>query len=370
MRGTVAEIDLNAFRHNLQGVIKKVAPAKVMAVVKANAYGHGAIPLAHEALKSGADYLAVAVIEEAIELRQGGITAPILVLGGEFGSQLQDVIDYNLEITVYTTAIAEQLSVLAQNMGCSVRIHVKVDTGMSRVGVHWSDAVAFVSRIKKLPNLELVGLFTHFATSDEKDKTFARLQLNRYKQVVAGLQKCGISIPLKHCANSGAILDMPDAYFDMVRPGIILYGYYPSLETSESIPLQPVMTFKTRVLYVKTIEPGETVSYGRKFTADKPTRIATLPVGYADGYNRLLSNQASVLIQGRRFPLVGRVCMDLIHIDLGTNDSVEIGDEVVLFGGRNDVTLPATDLCKILRTIPYEVCCWVSARVPRIYIDN
>ncbi|MCK5740450.1 alanine racemase [bacterium] len=370
MRGTVAEIDLKTFRHNLQSVIKKVAPAKVMAVVKANAYGHGAIPLAYQAVKGGADYLAVAVIEEAIELRQGGITAPILVLGGESDLQLQDALDYNLEITVYTMTIAEQLSEMARKMGRSVRVHIKVDTGMSRVGVHWSKAAAFISQIKKLPNLDIVGLFTHFATSDEKDKTFANLQLSRYQQVVTELQKLDISISLKHCANSGAILDMPNAYFDMVRPGIILYGYYPSMETTESIPLQPVMTFKTNVLYVKTIEPGDTVSYGRKFTADKPTRIATLPVGYADGYNRLLSNQASVLIQRQRFPVVGRVCMDLIHADLGANDSVEIGDEVVLFGGLNNAALSATELGDILQTIPYEVCCWVSARVPRVYIDN
>jgi alanine racemase len=370
MRAAVAEIDLAALRHNVAAIKQRVSPAKVMAVVKADAYGHGAVAVANAAIQAGAQYLGVALVEEGIELRQAGILAPTLVFGGVMPDQITQFLEFDLEMTVYTLEIAEQISRHCQALGQSARIHVKVDTGMNRVGVQWESARDVIQKIQKLPRLKLVGLSTHFATSDEKDKAYANLQLSRFRQVVAQLSEMGIKIPLKHAANSGAILDMPEAYFDMVRPGMLLYGWYPSRETSESIAIRPVMCFKTRVLHVKEIAMNETVSYGRKFKAGEPTRIATLPVGYADGYNRLLSNRGQVLIRGEKFPVAGRVCMDLIHANIGQNQKIGPGDEVVLFGKQGDAEVSVYEICELLNTIPYEVCCWVSKRVPRIYLDS
>jgi len=370
MRAAFAEIDLAALRQNIVAIKQRVHPAKVMAVVKADAYGHGAVAVANAALQAGAEYLGVALVEEGIELRQAGILAPILVFGGVMSDQIPRFFEFKLEMTVYTLEIAEAISRLCQIRQQSTRIHVKVDTGMNRVGVHWQSALALIQKIRALPGLELIGLSTHFATADEKDKSYANLQLSRFREVIDRLAANGIEIPIKHAANSGAILDMPDAWFNLVRPGVMLYGWYPSRETSESVAIQPVMCFKTRVLHVKEIAAGESVSYGRKFIATAPTRIATLPVGYADGYNRLLSNQGQVLIRGEKFPVVGRVCMDLIHVDIGQNQKIRPGDEVVLFGQQGAAEVSVYDICELLNTIPYEVCCWVSKRVPRIYLDS
>lgn len=370
MRAAFAEIDLAALRQNIVAIKQRVHPAKVMAVVKADAYGHGAVAVANAALQAGAEYLGVALVEEGIELRQAGILAPILVFGGVMPDQISLFFEFNLEMTVYTREIAAEISRICQIRQQSARIHVKVDTGMNRVGVHWQSARDLIRKICELPGLELIGLSTHFATADEKDKTYANLQLSRFRKVIDQLAANGIEIPLIHAANSGAILDMPDAWFNLVRPGMMLYGWYPSRETSESVAIQPVMCFKTRVLHVKEIAAGESVSYGRKFIATKPTRIATLPVGYADGYNRLLSNQGQVLIRGEKFPVVGRVCMDLIHVDIGQNQKIQPGDEVVLFGRQDEAEVSVYQICDLLNTIPYEVCCWVSKRVPRIYRDS
>lgn len=370
MRSAYVEIDLAALRQNLRGIKNRVHPAKVMAVVKADAYGHGAVAIANAALQAGAEYLAVALVEEGIELRQAGILAPILVFGGVMPDQIPLFREYQLEMTVYTAEIAKLVAQHYNQRGETAKIHVKIDTGMNRVGVNWKAADELIQKIRQLPGLEIIGLSTHFATSDEKDKQFANLQLSRFKQVIAELSDNGIEIPLKHAANSGAILDLPDAYFDMVRPGIMMYGWYPSRETSESVAIQPVMRFKTRVLHVKSIAANETVSYGRKFKAEVPTRIVTLPVGYADGYNRLLSNRGRVLINGDSFPVVGRVCMDLIHADIGENQKIKPGDEVVLWGKQGDAEISVYEICELLETIPYEVCCWVSKRVPRIYLDS
>lgn len=369
MQASVAEINLSAFRFNLKNIIQRVSPAKVMAIVKANAYGHGTVPVAHAAVQAGAAYLAVALVEEGMELRENGITVPILVFSGLQREQIELFLQYDLEMTVYTVEAAEEISRRAQNFGKTAKIQVKVDTGMGRVGCSYENAVKIIRKIIKPPYLEIVGIYTHFATSDEKDKTYANLQLDRFKGVLSELEKKNIHIPLKHAANSGAVLDMAESFFDMVRPGIMTYGWYPSDETSESVPIKPVMTFKTRVLYIKRIQAGESVSYGREFIAAKPTRIATICVGYADGYNRLLGNHGEVLIRGKKYPVVGRVCMDLIHADLGDNTEIQEGDEVVLFGKQGDAEITVTEICEKLGTIPYEVCCWVSRRVPRVYVE-
>lgn len=367
MRPTFAEIDLSAIAYNLKKIKKRVHPAKIMAVVKADAYGHGAVPVAKTALAAGAEYLGVALIEEGIELRKANILAPILVFGGAFDRQLEEFFEHNLLLTVYLKTTAEKLSDLAVKRKQKINVHVKVDTGMGRVGVPFDRTVPFIKFVKNLEGINLTGIYTHFATSDEKDKHYANLQLSRFRQVIDQLAAQKIDIPLRHTANSGAIIDLPEAYFDMVRPGIMMYGYYPSNETSESVPIKPAMTFKSRVSFIKDVSANASLSYGRKYVTPKPTRIATIPVGYADGYNRLLSNQGVVTIRGIKFPVVGSVCMDLILVDLGENREIQIDDEVILIGRPEENAFTVEEICYKLNTIPYEVTCWISKRVPRIY---
>ncbi len=370
MRPTVAEINLSAIEFNLQQIKDKVAPAKIMAVVKANAYGHGALEVSRKALETGASYLGVALLEEGVELRSQGIQAPILVFGGFFPDEAEEFLQHGLEVTLYNEENLFALTAAAQKLNQKARVHIEVDTGMGRVGVPWQKATSFVKRVWKTPEIEVIGLYTHLATADERDKTFANLQLTRFRSVIEQLGKEGINIPIKHAANSGAILDLPDSYFDMVRPGIIIYGYYPSFETSESLPLRPAMRLKSTILHVKEVSAGTSVSYGREFITPRTTRIVTIPVGYADGYNRLLSNRGEVIIRGKKYPVVGRVCMDQIMVDVGEDVDVEVGDEVVLWGQQGDVEISVYDLCRKLQTIPYEVCCWVSSRVPRVYENS
>ena len=369
MQQTIAQVDLSAIAFNLQGVKKQVGAAAVMAVVKANAYGHGAVAVSRRALEQGCSYLGVARVDEAIELRKAGLEAPILVFGGISHDEAFFSQRYDLETTVFDAAGAKQLQAVARSASQPMRVHVKVDTGMGRVGVAWQEATAFIASLQKYDGLTLHGVYSHFATADALDKSFAYLQLERFKLIIDQLKHKGVEVPVKHIANSAAILDMPDSYFDLVRPGIMMYGYYPSRETSESIALQPAMTFKTQIIQVKTVSRGDSVSYGRLFIATENTRIATLPVGYADGYNRLLSNGGQVLIRGQYFPVVGRVCMDLIMVDLGQNSDIQAGDEAVLFGRQNEQWLSVDSICEKVNTIPYEVTCWVGKRVPRIFIN-
>ena len=367
MRPTVAVVDLSAIRFNLEQIFRKVKPARVMAVVKADAYGHGMPEVARTALEAGAGYLAVALVEEGIALREAGIEAPALVFGGFFPEQAPFFVRYNLEATLYSLENAAALAEAAKRLQKPAKVHIKIDTGMGRVGISWEEAASFASKISQMPGIEIVGVYTHFATSDEKDKSFANLQLQRFKLTLKNIISQGIRIPLKHAANSGAILDMPGAYFDMVRPGIMMYGYYPSFETTESVPLKPAMTFQSKVLYVKEVEEGTSVSYGRKYITRHKTTLATIPVGYADGYNRLLTNRGEVLIHGQKYRVAGRVCMDQIIIDAGPGASVRVGDDVVLFGRTARGEVSVYDICRKLNTTPYEVTCWVSNRVPRVY---
>jgi len=368
LQQTIAQVDLNAIAYNVTGVQEKVKPAGVMAVVKANAYGHGAVAVSRTALARGCQYLAVARVAEAIELRKAGIEAPILILGGFGSDEVFFIPRYDLEATIFDEQDLLQLANAARKAETIVPVHIKLDTGMGRVGLPWQEVLAFAQKVQSCPSLKLQGLYSHFATADGLDKSYAELQLERFKMAVAQLQGAGIPIPIKHIANSAAILDLPESYFDMVRPGIILYGYYPSSQTTESIPLRPAMTFKTQVLQVKTIERGDSVSYERTFIAQHRTRIATLPVGYADGYNRLLSNRGQVLIRGHRYPVVGRVCMDFILVNLGLDDQVQAGDEAILFGRQGDEWITVASWCETLQTIPYEVTCWIAQRVPRLYL--
>jgi alanine racemase len=338
-----------------------------MAVVKADAYGHGALAVSRLALQQGAEYLAVAVPDEAVQLRQNGIEAPILVLGGMHPDDAHLFPQYDLEATVYEASALSALKRAARKYNQPVKAHVKVDTGMGRVGVDWRQAFDYVTNLVQDDAIDLRGVYMHFATSDHMDKSYAQLQLARFNEAISTIKARHVKIPLVHAANSAAIIDLADSYFDMVRPGIMMYGHYPSRETTESIPLQSAMTFKTKVLYAKTVERGQSVSYSRQFIASQPTQVLTLPVGYADGYNRQLSNRGQVLIKGKRYPVVGRVCMDMIMVDAGPDGSAAVGDEVVLFGRQGAEEVPVQSICDLLGTIPYEVTCWVSKRVPRVY---
>lgn len=367
MRPTVAEIDLSAIAFNIQSIRKQVAPAEIMAVIKANAYGHGAVEIAKTAIKHGVKKLGVASVEEGVELREAGITAPILVFSGLSLNQASLYIENNLEATIFNQIGLLNIEQAARTANKNVIAHIKIDTGMGRVGIGWQNAVKFVEKVAASKRLDLKGVYTHFANSDHLDKSFTHLQLARFNNILKELEQKGIEIPIKHTANSGAILDIPESWFNMVRPGILIYGYYPSGTTTESIKLKPALKFKTKVLHIKDVLKGDSISYDRTFLAPKPTRIATIPVGYADGYNRLFSNAGIVLINGEKFPIVGRVTMDLLMVDLGKDKHIQIGDEVVLLGKQKEEEISVYQLSEKINTIPYEIMCSLSSRVPRIY---
>lgn len=371
VRPTRAEVDLNAIAHNIQAIRKKVTNGvKIMAVVKADGYGHGAIEVARVALQNGIDFLAVAIPEEGVELRRSGIETPILVLGLIPPEKAWVVVEHNLTQTVCTKELAEVLSAKAQELSKVAQVHVKVDTGMGRIGVLPEDVVSFIKETSKLKGIKIEGIFTHFSEADKKDKTFTELQIARFTRVITKLEKTGIQIPVKHAANSAGILDFPSCYFDLVRPGIMIYGLYPSKQVTHTINLKAAMSFKTAVAYLKTVPPGTSIGYGRSFITQKRSVIATLPVGYADGYNRLLSNKGEVLIRGRRAPVVGRVCMDMTQVDVSHIRGVRIGDEVVLFGKQGDDEIPVDEVASNIDTINYEIVCNIGKRVPRIYLRD
>ena len=368
MRSTHAVINLKYLKENYLNIRKKVKNVKIMPVVKANAYGHGVKETVNalNSLSVKPEYYAVALVDEGIELRKFEVPQPILIFEPIDKNQVDSVFKYNLIPTVFSDS---HLSLLKDNgKNEEIRIHIKVNTGMNRLGINYKDAFDFIKKINEDKAFIIDGVYTHFATSDEKDKGFANLQLRRFKDLLSELKKNNINYGLAHAANSGAILDIPDSYFDLVRPGISLYGYYPSDETSESVSLKPVMSIVTKVDSVNRLEKGETVSYGRKFTANEITSIISVSMGYADGYNRNLTNKSRAIINGRFYNQVGTVTMDRIMFDV-KNDKINIGDEVTLLGEKDEMKFNAWDWAKILNTIPYEITCGISQRVPRLYIN-
>lgn len=365
------EVDLKAIAYNVQQIRQIVPPrTEVMAVVKANAYGHGAVEVARTALANGAGRLAVARVSEGEQLRKAGIAAPILLLGSTPPGQFADVLRLSLGQTVYSVEMATLLSELAGRKGVKAVVHVKVDTGMGRLGFLAEDtSVQEVLQIARLPHLEVEGVFTHFATADSRDKRYALEQLERFLAFLDALRREGLAVPFRHCANSAAIIDLPAAHLDLVRPGIALYGLYPSKEVDRSrLRLEPAMALKARVAQVKRVPAGFKISYGATYETPAPTVIATLPVGYADGYTRLLSSRGKVLIHGQRAPVVGRVCMDQCMIDAGHVPDVSPGDEVVFFGRQGEAVLPVEEVAEAIGTINYEVICQINSRVPRVYL--
>ncbi|MEG1002582.1 MAG: alanine racemase [Clostridium sp.] len=373
LRAVWAEIDLNKLENNMRRIKELAGDKEVVAVVKADAYGHGAVNVAPVFLKSGASKLAVAVIAEAMELRNAGIKAPIMILGYTPLDLYDELINNDIEQTVYDLEYAKKLSERALKIDKKAKIHIAVDTGMGRIGFMPNEtSVKEVIAICNLEGLEVCGLFTHFSTADEEDKTYTEEQFKKLKDFDESLKENGINISFKHASNSGAIIDLPDTYLDGVRAGIILYGYYPSNEVDKNrLELEPAFTLKTTVAHVKTLEKDMYVSYGRTFKTERKSIIATLPIGYADGYLRLLSGKVKVIINGKFAEVVGRICMDQCMIDVTDIEGVKVGDEVILLGEEGNLKFNADDIAEAIGTINYEVLCMIRHRVPRIYIrDN
>ncbi|HTY35612.1 MAG TPA: alanine racemase [Bacteroidota bacterium] len=365
-RPTVAVINLRALARNLKEIRTRVgSTVKVMAVVKANAYGHGIAEVARFLQQKRVDCFGVANAEEGVVLREAGIRLPVHVFTIPSGTQIPLIISARLQPTIGSEHEARLLNAAAQRAGKTVSAHLKVDTGMNRIGVKPDHIAPLVRVLKNLKRLEIVGVYSHFATADSPDRTFALQQLDRFHGALDTLWALGIQPDVVHCAGSAGILNVPEATFDMVRPGIMLYGYYPSPDTPRTVHVEPVLSLKSRVSVVKWISAGESVSYGRRFIARRRTRIATLPLGYADGYMRLLTGRSTVLIGGREFPIVGTICMDQLMVDVGTSD-VRPGDEAVLIGHQGRKNITAWDLASRIGTIPYEICTNISSRVPRI----
>lgn len=370
LRPNWAEINLDNLAHNVGEFRRLIGPrVALMAVVKADAYGHGAVEVAGAALAAGADWLGVAMVEEGIQLRQAGLKAPILVLGYIPPEQAGAVLDYDLSQALFNPELARALSGEASRRGKKARVHLKVDTGMGRVGVPPGAAAArFAREVAVLPGLEIEGVFTHFAVADE-DAGFTEAQFAAFLDTLRHLEGEGIKPRYRHAANSAATIDFPHAHLDLVRIGIAMYGLHPAQVPNPRVSIKPVMSWKTRVAMAKRVNPGTSVSYGRTYVAPRETTIATLPLGYADGFRRLLSNRGRVLVRGRRVPVVGRVCMDQTMIDLG-DQPVEVGEEVVIIGRQGDEEITAEEMAAELQTINYEITCLVGRRVPRVYIQG
>ena len=368
---TWAEINLDALAYNMRGIRKITDPhAKIMAVVKADAYGHGVVGCAKTLLENGADRFAVATLDEAIELRREFPDVPIMILGSSMGEEAEDIIRNNIIANVYTEEFARELSDAAVRLGSTAKVHIKLDTGMSRIGFVITDgnngeALDEIARIYKMPGIEVEGIFSHFSTSDEADESYTRLQFKRFIAICDSLKERGIDIPIRHICNSAAIMMYPEYHLDMVRPGIILYGMYPSDEVDKKrLPLKYVMSLRALITYVKDIEAGRGVSYGKKYIAGGDERIATVPIGYADGYSRLLTGKAEIAVGNQRFPVLGRICMDQCMINVTSGHNVKRGDEALIFG---EGAVTVDDIAGWLGTINYEITCMLSRRIPRVY---
>lgn len=367
-----AEVNLDNLEYNMRNIKAKARTKEIFGVVKADAYGHGALEVSKVLLKNGATRLSVAVLSEGVELRKSGITCPINILGVTPDTQFNDLIEYDLEPVVFSYEYAKSLSECAKDKNKIVKIHLAVDTGMGRIGLlPTKESVEEAVKISKLSNVKIEGIFSHFSTADEKDKKYSYLQFNKYKLFISELEERGLNVEIKDICNSAAIMEMPEAYCDGVRPGIILYGYYPSDEVDKSkLDIKPVMTWKANIVHLKVLNEGKYVGYGRKFKTERKSIIATLPVGYADGYTRMFSGRAKVIINGKFAPVVGNICMDQCMIDVTDIENVKVGDEVILMGGHGNIKFDADDIANTLGTIKNEVICMISKRVPRVYIKG
>jgi alanine racemase len=380
-----AEIDLNAIAHNVRELRRRTElSAKLMVVVKANGYGHGAVEVARTTLANGAEWLGVARLSEAIALREAGFDAPILVFGYTPPADAGRLVDFDLRQSVYSLDAARAYSEAASARGRRIRVHLKVDTGMGRLGMVpaalsgrdpgdpvGADFIREAAAIARLPGVSAEGIFTHFAASDSADLSYARSQLALFMEVLSALKSSGMEFAVRHAANSAGLIALPESHLDLVRPGIALYGLKPSEEVDlTGISLTPAMALKTRIIHLKTVPAGTAISYGMTYRTPQPTVIATVPAGYADGYRRRFSSRGSMLVHGRRVPVVGRVCMDLTMLDVGAVPDAQVEDEVVIFGRQGNESISADDLARDLGTINYEIVCDLTARVPRVYPNS
>lgn len=365
---TYATVNLTALAHNLSCIKRYLSPGcEVMAIVKANAYGHGAVETAQALTRQGIERFAVASLDEGIALRQAGLSASIVVLGALFEEQVSDLVAHRLTPVVSDGRILPTLAKAARSHPTSYPIHLKVETGMGRLGFSPEDLLSFLDNSILRSPFRVEGMMTHLADADGADSDFTERQLGAFRAMLEQIRKRGLSIPLVHMANSAAIVRFPDAHFSLVRPGIMLYGYHTLPATIPAPDLTPVLSLRTTIVQLRTIPRGRTVSYNGTFVAQRPTRIAVLPIGYADGYSRRLSHRGSVLIQGRRAPIVGLVCMDMIMVDVTDLAPVQVGEAVTLIGQQGQESIWADEVADWIGTIPYEVLCGIGSRVPRLY---
>jgi len=372
MRPVWAEIDLDAIAYNTKNIKKLIGDKELIAIAKADCYGHGAVDVVPTFLENGASRLAVAMLTEGIELRENNINAPIVILGYTPLYLGEELINYDIEQTVYDLDYAKELSKIALSLNKRAKIHIAIDTGMGRIGfLPCSETIKTIAEICTLKGLEVVGIFSHFSTSDEEDKSYTKEQLLKFTKVIEALNALGMQIPLKHLSNSGAIIDMPETYLNAVRPGIILYGYYPSNEVfKDNLSIKPALTLKTKIGHVKELDNDMYVGYGKTFKTNKKTIVATLPIGYGDGYPRALAENAKIIVNGKFAKVLGRICMDQCMIDVTDIENVKTGGEVIILGEEGDLKFNADDIAGALGTINYEILCMLKSRIPRVYIKN
>ena len=367
MRPTYLEVNLPRLRKNVEAIRAHVVPAHVMVMVKANAYGHGVDGVA-PFIEPYVDYFGVALPEEGIHLRELGITKSILVAGGTLPEQVRFFADYDLTLTGSSIELVDAAEEISRSTGKRIKTHLKIDTGMERVGAREYEAEALIEKSAACSHIDVEGIYTHLANSELPDKTYSFLQLERFQEVLSIYDKRSIPVPLlRHVCNSGGILNLPEAHFDIVRPGILFYGVYPGDEVDRVVDVKPALTWRSRVAYSKISRPGRPVSYESLWQAEAETRIVTIPCGYADGYFRRMTNQAQIILNGRKYPQVGRICMDQFMVNIG-NDEARVGDGVVLLGESDNERITAEDLASWMGTNEYEVLTNISARVPRVYI--
>lgn len=371
MERSWAEIDLDALAENFEHIKGLLRPqTKVLAVVKANAYGHGAVACAKTLLAAGADYLGVATLDEAMQLRRVGIAAPILILGYTAPEEAECLVREHITPTVYSLAFAQALSATAVRLQKRASVHLKINTGMERIGFDVTD-VKTILQVCRLPGLETEGIFTHLACADEIDSSGVHMQFKRFTDVIQALRVAGINIPLQHILNSAGIFDFPEYQLTMVRPGIILYGYYPSEYIHrERAALRPVMSVKTQVIHLHKVMAGSGISYGWSYVAPRDMMVATVPIGYADGYKRLLSGKVCMLADGQRVPVLGKICMDQCMIDVSSVHTIHVGDVITVLGQENQSSVTADELAKLCQTISYEIVSTIGTRIPRLYLKN
>ena len=367
-RPTRIEVDLDALAGNLRAIRAHVG-VPVMGIVKANAYGHGLVPVARHLVASGVDQLGVAFLEEGVALREAGIDVPILVLGGIFGPQIGAFIDRDLEITVSSLDKLRQVEAVAEAKGKRAVVHLKIDTGMERVGVHDYSCAGFIEAAAASRWCEIKGVYSHLACADDPQSPMTARQVERFADACAHFERIGAPMPIRHLANSGGVLHFPDTWLDMVRPGILLYGVMPDPASLLTVAVRPALSLKSAVVYFKVVKAGNTVSYGATWKAERDCRIVTVPIGYGDGFSRALSSRGEVLIRGKRYPIVGRVCMDQFMANIGW-DSAYNEDEVVLIGTQGADTIRAEDLAAVIGTIAYEVLTGLNERIPRFYLGG